>query len=73
MRKYLVVAALLAALATPASAQLNSQQQRMKDCNAQASGVSGEARQQFMSSCLVQRFRNINRLRLSFYFERDPV
>ena len=22
---------------------------------------------------LVQRFRNINRLRLSFYFERDPV
>jgi hypothetical protein len=55
MRKYLVVPALLAALATPASAQLNSQQQRMKDCNAQASGVSGEARQQFMSSCLSNK------------------
>ena len=55
MRKYLVVAALLAALATPASAQLNSQQQRMKDCNAQASGLSGEGRQQFMSSCLSNK------------------
>src|SRR5712671_5830681 len=55
MRKYLVAVALLAALATPASAQLNSQQQRMKDCNAQASGLSGEARQQFMSSCLSNK------------------
>jgi len=24
----------------------------MKDCNAQASGISGDARKQFMSSCL---------------------
>jgi hypothetical protein len=30
----------------------NSQQDRMKDCNAQAEGMSGSARQTFMSSCL---------------------
>lgn len=52
MRRYLVVAAILAALAVPASAQLNSQQQKMKDCNAQASSLSGDARKTFMSSCL---------------------
>jgi hypothetical protein len=43
---------MMAALAMPASAQLNTQQQRMKDCNSQASGMSGDARKQFMSSCL---------------------
>jgi hypothetical protein len=42
----------LAALALPASAQLTSQQQRMKDCNAQATGMTGDTRKQFMSSCL---------------------
>ncbi len=52
MRKYLIAAAMMAALAMPASAQLSSQQQRMKDCNSQASGMSGDARKQFMSSCL---------------------
>jgi hypothetical protein len=52
MRRYLVGLAMLVALATPASAQLTSQQQRMKDCNTQASGMSGDARKQFMSSCL---------------------
>ena len=52
MRKYLVVVVVLAAMAAPASGQINSQQQRMKDCNAQASGMSGDARKQFMSSCL---------------------
>jgi psiF repeat len=31
----------------------NSQQERMKDCNAQASGMTGAARQTFMSSCLA--------------------
>jgi hypothetical protein len=51
MRKYLIAAALLAALAAPATAQ-NSQQQRMKDCNTQASGMTGDARKQFMSRCL---------------------
>jgi hypothetical protein len=51
MRKYLIAAALLAALAAPATAQ-NSQQQRMKDCNTQASGMTGDARKQFMSTCL---------------------
>ena len=30
----------------------NSQQERMKDCNAQASGMTGDARKTFMSSCL---------------------
>ena len=52
MKKYLIAVAMLAALIIPASAQLSSQQQRMKDCNSQASGMSGDARKQFMSSCL---------------------
>ena len=52
MRKYLVAIVILAALGIPASAQLTSQQQKMKDCNTQASGMSADARKQFMSSCL---------------------
>jgi hypothetical protein len=43
---------LLIALAMPASAQLTPQQQKMKDCNTQASGMSGDARKQFMRTCL---------------------
>ena len=41
------------AVAAPAYAADNSQQQRMKDCNAQAAGMAGSARQSFMSSCLA--------------------
>jgi psiF repeat-containing protein len=52
MKRYLIAITLIAALIAPASAQLTSQQQRMKDCNAQASGMTGDARKQFMSSCL---------------------
>jgi hypothetical protein len=52
VKKYLIVAAVLAALAAPASAQLTAQQQRMKDCNTKASGMTGNARKQFMSTCL---------------------
>ena len=52
MTKYLMAIAVTIGLAAPAAAQLTSQQQRMKDCNAQASGISGDARKQFMSSCL---------------------
>jgi len=52
MKRYLIVAAVLAALATPTSAQLTAQQQRMKDCNTKASGMTGDARKQFMSTCL---------------------
>jgi len=44
--------AALVVLATPSLAADNSQQQRMKDCNAQAAGMTGSARQTFMSSCL---------------------
>jgi hypothetical protein len=55
MRKYLVAIAILATLGIPASAQLTTQQQKMKDCNTQASGMSGDARKQFMSSCLSGR------------------
>ena len=36
-------------LAAPSLAADNSQQQRMKDCNAQAAGMTGSARQNFMS------------------------
>jgi hypothetical protein len=52
MKRYLIATAMMAMLALPASAQLNPQQQRMKDCNSQASGMSGDARKTFMSSCL---------------------
>jgi psiF repeat len=52
MKRFLIVVTVLAALSVPASAQLTSQQQRMKDCNTQASGMTGDARKQFMSSCL---------------------
>lgn len=52
MKRYLIAVAMIAALIAPTSAQLTSQQQRMKDCNTQASGMSGDARKQFMSSCL---------------------
>jgi psiF repeat len=52
MRKYIVAVTMLIALTAPAGAQLTSQQQRMKDCNTQASGMIGGARKQFMSSCL---------------------
>lgn len=31
---------------------LTPQQQRMKDCNAQAKGMKGDERKTFMSSCL---------------------
>jgi len=52
MKNYLIALAMMAVLAAPASAQLTSQQQRMKDCNTQASGMTADARKQFMSSCL---------------------
>ena len=52
MWKYIVTIATLIVLTAPAGAQLTSQQQRMKDCNTQASGMTGDARKQFMSSCL---------------------
>jgi hypothetical protein len=52
MKRYLTAIAIVAGLVTPAIAQLTPQQQRMKDCNTQASGMSGDARKQFMSSCL---------------------
>jgi hypothetical protein len=52
MKRYLVAVAVLIALAAPAGAQVNPQQQRMTNCNAQAKGMTGEARKKFMSSCL---------------------
>jgi hypothetical protein len=52
MIRFITALAILIALAAPAAAQLASQQQRMKDCNTQASGMAGDARKQFMSSCL---------------------
>jgi hypothetical protein len=52
MIRYLLAVALVTSMAVPAGAQLTSQQQRMKDCNVQASGMTGNARKQFMSACL---------------------
>lgn len=52
MWRYCLAIAMLVALSTPVGAQLTSQQQRMKDCNAQAAGMNGKVRKDFMSSCL---------------------
>jgi hypothetical protein len=56
----LILAATFVAFSGPvaADAQVNSQQQRMKDCNAQATGITGYARQKFMSSCLSGKHPN---------------
>lgn len=40
------------AFAADTAKTLTPQQQRMKDCNAQASGKKGEERKTFMASCL---------------------
>ena len=47
----LMLAALAALSATPVLAE-TAQQNRMKECNAQASGKSGDERKAFMSGCL---------------------
>ena len=52
MKRYLIAIVMFAALTTPVSAQITSQQQRMKDCNTHTSGMTGDARKQFMSTCL---------------------
>lgn len=41
-----------AAIATPAFAAENAQQERMKTCNAKAGEKKGEERKKFMSDCL---------------------
>ena len=53
----IVLIGALAALAMPgmATAQPNSQQQRMKECNAAAAGMRGADRERFMSSCLSNK------------------
>ncbi len=52
MRHLLFALLAMATLIAPVLAADNSQQERMKDCNAQAAGMTGSARQTFMSSCL---------------------
>ena len=53
MKRMLTALSLLALLAGSAGA-LTSQQQKMKDCNAEATqkSLSGDARKNFLSSCL---------------------
>ena len=51
MKRLWIAVAIMAAVSLPASAR-NAQQQRMKDCNTQASGMTGDARKSFMSTCL---------------------
>ena len=50
----LIVAASLFAMPAMGLAADNAQQQRMKDCNKQATGMTGDARKTFMSSCLSE-------------------
>ena len=52
MKQILIAFVVAAVLATPASAKLTAQQQRMKSCNSQAHGMTGSARKHFMSTCL---------------------
>lgn len=47
-----MAATMLAVLTASGRAADNAQQQRMKDCNQQAAGMTGDARKSFMSSCL---------------------
>ena len=51
MIRFVVAVILSVAIAAPANA-LTAQQQRMKDCNSQASDMKGDTRKQFMSTCL---------------------
>jgi hypothetical protein len=48
----LFLGVLLLAMPAMGLAADNAQQQRMKDCNQQATGMTGDARKTFMSSCL---------------------
>ena len=50
MRRLLFAMLAVTALGGPSLAADNAQQERMKDCNAQAAGMTGSARQTFMSS-----------------------
>jgi psiF repeat len=51
--KYLIrLAALCALLLLPVSTIAGSQQDKMKDCNAQAKGKTGDERKAFMKDCL---------------------
>jgi len=54
MKKLLALTLLgaCAALATPAFATENAQQERMKTCNAKATDKKGDERKKFMSECL---------------------
>ena len=52
MRRLLFAMMAVTAMSGPSLAADNSQEERMKDCNAQAVGMTGSARQTFMSSCL---------------------
>lgn len=52
LRGLLLATAILAIPASMGLAADNAQQQRMKDCNQQAAGMTGDARKGFMSSCL---------------------
>ena len=52
MMRYLLAVAFMTIVTVPVGAQVTPQQQRMKDCNTQASGMTGVARKQFMSTCL---------------------
>jgi hypothetical protein len=60
MKKHLAVSLLLAAqfalaplaVAADAKQPATPQQQRMRDCNADATGMKGQARKDFMKDCL---------------------
>lgn len=61
MQRFIGFLLLAVVLAIPATSRAaNSQQDRMKDCNAQATGMTGDARKTFMSSCLAGTHPNCN-------------
>jgi psiF repeat-containing protein len=51
----LTILGLFAAMATPALAAENAQQERMKSCNKEAADKKGDERKKFMSTCLSDK------------------
>lgn len=52
MKQVFTLTVMLAALACAPAMAESAQQNRMKECNSQATGKTGDARKAFMSSCL---------------------
>jgi hypothetical protein len=55
MKTLLIAAGLVLAFTMSPQAQAGAQQNRMKECNAEATGKKGDERKSFMKSCLSEK------------------